>query len=593
MLFFTFSCVENEDVLASNFITTENIYANRSTPCGFNFNETTAGETISIDCDYDLNGAIIIFPENVTLQFAGGAITNGTLIFKNGFIAGELLNITLLVEGTASILNTTFFFDPEKWGITQGKVDDSIALINRDNINTAISLVKFLGADIFELDNLDAYFDVQADNYNKSTQESIVLPSDFHFKMTNNTHLRVQTNAKPAYALISALKQQNVTISGGHVWGDRFSHIYATGTEGDTHEFGYGIYYRGVINGIVDNVQLREHTGDGFMIQSSAQRNDDGSEKPNQWYSKNITLKNCLIDKNRRNNISLTDVDGMLIEDNTFTNAGDGGEWNSSEGFNSKGVEPRYNVDLEAYRNFTESGELRITEIIQNVVIRNNIFTGAHAGDVDLQNCNDVEIYGNTFDAYIANVTAFNCQIHDNIFTNTLPNYSDRKFAILITESILEDGTDYNVNYEIYNNTITNYENGIQLGGTGQTIHNNTINECHTGVQFKTGKDNVFYDNYITSDINGSRGYYNFSGGSKVLNTTVTNDVIRVSEYGMLLQKINVGEGGSGLTFDNCTFTGFKGVELRDSNNITIKNSTFSDYTNKNSTDITLENNNQ
>lgn len=582
------SCTQNELSIPED----ESFILSRFVPCNFDFNSTTANQTINIDCDYDLEGATINFPENVTLQYNGGSITNGTVILKNGFISGELLNITLAVEGSAALLNTTFFFDPNKWGIVQGTTSDGNALINRDNTNVAIVLVKRLGAVIFDVDNIDAYFDVQADNYNRSTSESLILPSDFHFRMTNNSHLRVQTNAKPAYALLSAQAQQNVTITGGHIWGDRYEHIYATGTEGDTHEFGYGVYFRGVINGIVDNVELRECTGDGFIVQSTKWRNDDGSEKPGETYSKNIRLSNCFIDKNRRNNISLTDVDGMVIEDNIISNGGDGGPWNSSEGYNYKGVLPRYNIDFEAINHTDDTGDLRYTEIVQNIIVRNNAFSGAFNGDIDLYKCWDVEIHNNTFDASIANVASFDIQIHDNVFTNTRPELSDRKFAFQIKELIRSDGSDYNVNYEIYNNTITRYENGIKLGGTNQTVYNNTINECRTGIMFLNGSDNVFYDNVITSDISGSRGYYSLNGGAYMRNTVVTNDVIRVNEFGLLLQTANVGETTNRLTFNECTFTAYKGIELRNSNNITIENSTFSDYTNKESTNIILENNN-
>lgn len=591
LFFFTLiltSCTESEILLSED----EPFALSRFVPCSFDFNTTTANQTINIDCDYDLAGAIINFPENVTLQFNGGTVTNGTIVFKNGFISGELLNITLNVEGSASLLNATFFFNPDKWGIVQGRTSDANALINRDNTNVALAMVKRLGATIFDVDDIDAYFDVQADNYNRSTEESLILPSDFHFRMTNNSHLRVQVNAKPAYALLSAEAQQNVTITGGHIWGDRYEHIYATGTEGDTHEFGYGIYFRGVINGLVDNVALREHTGDGLIVQSTKWRNDDGSEKPGETYSKNITLSNCFIDKNRRNNISLTDVDGMVIEDNIISNGGDGGPWSSTEGFNYKGVLPRYNIDFEAINHTDDAGDLRYTEIVTNVIVRNNAFSGSFNGDIDLYKCWDVEIHNNTFDASIANVASFNIQIHDNVFTNTKPEVSDRKFAFQINEKIRSDGTDYNVNYEIYNNTITGYENGIKLGGSNQSVYNNTINECRTGIMLLNGHDNTFSNNHITSDISGSRGYYSLSGGAYMRNSTITGDVIRVNEYGVLLQTANVGETTNRLTFDGCTFTAYKGVEFRDSNNITVRNSTYSDYTNKASTNILLENNN-
>lgn len=587
------SCVKDSELYLEDVVLSDQTELQSLIPCNFDLNDVTPNETVNINCDYDLGGNTIVLPENVTLLYDGGTITNGSLILKNGLISGELLNISLDIAGSGELLSTTFSFDPNKWGITQGRVQDAVALTNKENMNISIALVKHLGAEIFEIDNIDAYFDVQANNYNDSTQESIILPSDFHFKMSDNTHLRVQPNAKPAYALISALKQQNVTTTGGHLWGDRYEHIYATGTDGDTHEYGYGIYYRGVINGIVENVELREHTGDGFIIQSSRNRNDDGSEKPGEVYSKNIRLANCIIDKNRRNNISLTDVDGMIIENNIITNGGDGGPWSSSEGYNYKGVLPRYNIDLEAINILNDDGTLRLTEIVQNVIIRNNEFTGAFNGDIDLYKCWDVEIYENTFDSYIANVASYNITIYQNTFVNTLPNRSDRKFAMAINERIRADGSDYNTNYVIYENTITGYETGMNIGGTGQEVYNNTINECLNGILLINGHDNYIHDNIITSDVAGSSGYFSLPGaGHYSRNVLIENEIVRVKEFGLLLQSANLNETTHRLTFDNCSFSAYKGVELRESNNITIRNSTYTDYTNKNSTNIILENNN-
>lgn len=593
VLFLSFSCTNDDEDLLVNNDTNQTDPRNELT-CQIDFQSLSANQTILINCDYNLNGQTITLPQNTTLKFNDGSIFNGSLIFNGGLIDGKLLNINLQISGSVKLIETHFTFEKEKWNITEGETTGDIALSNKQNINTAITLVKSLRGNIFELNNINAYFDVQADNFNDSTEESIILPSNFHFKMGDNTHLRVQPNAKSAYALISAEKQNNVTISGGNLWGDRYTHSYVVpGTDGDTHEFGFLIYYRGVINGKVDNVGLRESTGDGFIVQSSSHRNDDGSEKPNEVYSKNITLKNCIIDKNRRDNISLTDVEGMIIENNIISNGGDGGAYLPSQvGYNSRGVLPRYNIDLEAKRYLDETGNLREVEIIKNVIIRNNAFSGAHKGDIDLFTCSNVEVYGNTFSSYVANISSFDIKIYDNNFIND----SDRKFAIQITEFINSEGVDNNQNYDIFNNTITNYDIGIKIGGTNQEVYNNTITDCKTGIMFLNGHNNQFTNNIINSTSDNSRGYYNFPGGVTLRNTEITGGSVIVKTFPFLAIKINNESNTSTteLTFDSVQFVSTTGynVDLRNSKHITIKNSTFNGFTQSNCDNIILYNNN-
>jgi len=592
VLFLSFSCTnDDEDLLLNN--DTNQADPRSETPCQIDFQSLSPNQTVLINCDYDLNGQTITLPQNTTIKFNDGSLFNGSLIFNSGLIDGELLNIDLQINGSVKLTDTHFIFKKEKWNIVEGITNDEIALSNKQNINTAIELVKTLRGNIFELDHIDAYFDVQADNYNDSTDESIRLPSNFHFKMSNNTHLRVQPNSKVAYALISAEAQNNVTISGGNLWGDRYTHTYvAPGSDGDTHEFGFLIYYRGLINGVVDNVGLREASGDGFIVQSTSHRNDDGSEKPNEVYSKNITLKNCIIDKNRRNNISLTDVEGMLIENNIISNAGDGGRYSpSQDGYSSKGVLPRYNIDLEAKR-YVDYGNLREVELIKNVIIRNNEFTGAHNGDIDLFTCSNVEVYGNTFSSYIANISSFDIKIYNNSFIND----SDRKFAIQITEFINLSNIDNNQNYDIYDNTILNYDIGIKMGGTNQEIYNNTITNCKTGIMFLNGHNNQFTNNTIASSIDNSRGFYNFPGGINLENTFVTGGSISVKTFPLLAIKINTDSNTSAteLIFDNITFISTSGynIDLRNSKHITIQNSTYNGFTQSECDNIVLYNNN-
>lgn len=596
LLFTTFSCTQEEDLYIDNTTqdTTDVDDPRVEQNCDINFSNLSANETFNISCDFDLNGQTIVLPQNTSLKFDGGSIINGTFVFNGGLIDGQLLNKDLQISGSARLIDTHFIFEKEKWDIVEGETTDALALNNKVIINNTIELIKSLRGNIFELNNIDAYFDVQANNYNDSTDESIILPSNFHFMMGNNTHLRVQPNAKSAYALISAERKSNVTISGGNLWGDRYTHSYVSpGTDGNTHEFGFMVYFRGVHNGTLDGVGLREGTGDGFIMQGTSHRNDDGTVKSGEMACENIAIRNCIIDKNRRNNLSLVDGQYVIVENNTISNAGDGGTYSvSQEGYSYKGVLPRYNIDLEAI-NYTDSnGNLRYTEVIKDVIIRNNNFTGAHNGDVDLYKCWNVEVAHNTFSSYIANIASYDIQIHHNTFLND----SDRKFAIQIVELIRPNGFDYNRNYDIYENTISNYEIGMKIGGTNQEVYDNTLTNCNTGIMFLNGHNNQFTNNIINSSIDNSRGYYNFPGGITLKSTVVSGGEVNVKTFPFLAIKINQDSSTSSneLTFDNIDFVSSSNynVDLRNSKHITIQNSSYNGFTQSNCDNITLYNNN-
>lgn len=567
-------------------------------PCEFNLDSYSSGDEIIINCDYDLNGQTITLPENVILKYDGGILTNGTIILDGGNIDGELLNIGLEIEGSTRLTSTDFIFEKEKWNITEGDVSTSVALTNRININKAISQVKSFRGYTFEVNDLDAYFDVQA-GYGGSKIEnwrrSIQIPSNFHFKMNENTHIRVQPNDKRDYALLCTWETTNTKISGGHLWGDRYTHDYDGGDTGP-QDLGYGVYFIGSVASMIDGTSSNEFTGDGLVVSSPKIRNDDGSPKAGTQYSADITIKNCEFDSNRRNGLSLTDVIGAVLDNNSYTNSGDGGAYSpSAEGYSWKGVLPKHGIDLEAI-NPVENGVMRITEIVKDVQISNSTFNSNHAGDIDFFKASEVDVFGNTFGAGCGNIGSFNVKIHHNTFIADNP---DRPRGINIKPLIREDGSHFVKNWEVYNNTISGYKNGISIGGQGHTIYNNTVTDFDNGIFFLEGLDNEINNNILVSERANSRGFYNYPGGVSLENTHVNGGSVDVTSFPFLAKKINENgdgvSGDTGLTFDGVDFVSSSNynVDIRNSGHITIRNSSTSgDITHSDSVNITLENNN-
>src|SRR5690606_28703542 len=137
-------------------------------------------------CRMDLKGQTVNLPAGVTLTYTGGEIINGTLNFSSqGIIDGNLLNKDLEIEGDVKLINPIFQYYPNRWDMVQGDVDMQRAKDNSLGIQFVVDLVHTLNGSTFEIDKLDAFFYGKGGyNYN------IVMPSNFHLKMTDQTHLR-------------------------------------------------------------------------------------------------------------------------------------------------------------------------------------------------------------------------------------------------------------------------------------------------------------------------------------------------------------------------------------------------------------------
>ena len=492
-----------------------------------------------------------------------------------------------------TIINGVYFIDIANSGITQGIVTDTVAYDNRSIMNAKILLAKSLGADTISFTGkLDAYFNVKAWHFGNYThREAIQIPSNTYFKMHDSITLRVQPNNRISYAILSARGVSNVKISGGHLIGDKYAHTYATGTPQDTHEFGTGIYFVGVDGGEIDGVTIDDMTGDCFGVHATRNRNPDGSEVVGQFYSKNILIKNVTFRGARRNNLSFIDVDGLTLENSIIANAGEGGDIpNYGTVYDWRGVLPRCNIDLEATRSFDASGNIKLSQIVTNIIIRNNAFTNAWISDINLYTCDSLQIYGNTFTSGISNLNAQNVYIHDNTFTHD-PTLTALPIAIYMKEFVRQGtGLEENINYQIYNNTIEGFETGIAVGGNNHDIYNNTINNATVnGILLRKGKNINWTNNTVNANGITNKGIYVFPVLKDLENVTISGGSYDGVTYGADIYKIN-GKGPTGFTIDGTTF--LNTLYIRSSDSITVKNSIYPlPLVQSNNGKITLTNN--
>ncbi len=599
---FFISCNDNDDF--PNLVDSENPENTISTPCNFDLSTITANSTKVIDCVWDLKGETITLPESVKLDFGKGDIVNGKLVFTgdNNTIDGRLLNSKLEIEGAVKLKSSTFKFYTVRWDVVEGKTTKEISLTNRKNINKSIEMVKRLEGTVFELGKIDAYFNVEANKINRvyHSERSIRIPSDFHFKMNDDTFLRVQPTHFPSYSLLTTYVTDNSTISGGNLIGDRWEHNYSpindiAGVKRDDHGYGFLIWIIGTHNSTVDNVTIKNASGDGIIIHSKTIRTPDGLLVNGNRTSEKITIKNSRIIESRRNGISVIDANGVIIDNCEVTDTGKGEQVydaNGSKIFSSSGTAPRYGIDLEALRYVNDNGTINEINKIENITIKRSKFKGNEAGDIVVYTASNVDILENYFDKWVGTFASNTVLIQKNTFEARDPNIT---FGINVN-SYTRGGNELNHHFTITENTITGYRNGITLGGTNNAIYKNKTINCVTGLSLGDVSNSNVYENEYVSDLKVSYGINAFPN-SIVENVNIEKEYIKVTNRPLNLRGINSTIKGETnlLTFDNCEFytssKNFK-VHIKDSKNLTIKNSKMNTSIEKiNSTNIIEEGN--
>ncbi|MFI1743923.1 hypothetical protein [Thalassobellus sediminis] len=585
---------KDEDEFVNNIDTTKN--------CDFNLDVLEANETIIINCILDLNGETINLPNNVTIIYQGGDIINGTLNFsENTIISGELLNSSLNISGSSpQMKDTVFNFNPKRWGIIEGVVSDSVALKNKLIIQDVIDELYQFGIDTFKIGKMDAYFAIGDPKLSLDSEyinNGIHLPSNFNFEMTDETFLRVQPNKWFRSVLLGAYIESNITITGGNLIGDRFTHDYSPitdvfGINRNSHEGHALLLIGGCKNVVVDGVNISNSTGDGFIYGSGTNR-----QYTPAVFCENILVKNCKIEGSRRNNVTFGDGEYLTLENCIVNNAG-GGEFrydsNGTRIHDSSGVAPQFGIDLEAHRELDANGKYIDYQKIEHVVIRGNKFTGNYAGDIVIFTANDVLIENNTLDNTIGGILCYNTTIRNNTIIQN-PKGVKTSIGIGLATIFKENEFKSHTN-KIIGNTIIGFNTGMAPGGRYITVKDNIVKDFKEGIYLKTLVDSEISNNTYESLRPISYGYLTNNGKSK--NLVIKNDKIKVNHRPISLSGFNSNLGtsitSSDLVIENCEFISPKEIYFENSRDILFRNnkSTNKTITQINCTNLVLENNN-
>ena len=144
--------------------------------------------------------------------------------------------------------------------------------------------------------------------------------------MSAGATLKTIANAEVQSAVLTIAEVSNVTVIGGTLEGDRDQH------QGKSGEWGMGIRIEGGAERItIAGVTAKNMWGDGFYVERA----------------KHVTLCGVVADRNRRQGLSVIEVDGLLVTHSVFKN--------------TRRTRPSAGIDLEPDKADQKITNVRIT----------------------------------------------------------------------------------------------------------------------------------------------------------------------------------------------------------------------------------------
>ena len=250
-------------------------------------------------------------------------------------------------------------------------------------------------------------------------------------KMKNNVTLHLSSPNAKLKALPNGLASEtavvefkgvnNASIIGGMVIGERSAHTNNAG------EHGMGVMVMRSQNIYIDGVTAIDGWGDGAYVGG---------------HSKTVRFCNFTADNNRRQGLSITAADDVIVENSVFKN--------------TNGFEPRSGIDLEPNAD----------EVVSNVTIRNSTFTGNEGWGIQLAMPKWATEKSKIFAIHI----------HDNVISgnNVISGQSKGGVAVIYAAKAQDASPDILIEK---NRILDNGTNAVWLSKNtaGNKVTNNTI----------------------------------------------------------------------------------------------------------------------
>lgn len=301
------------------------------------------GHSIVIGSPVDLGGKQCFLPKDFTLDFKGGIIKNGILIGNGTKIerGNEAVFDHVTIEGNWIVpeISSKMFKD-----------------LHYDNaVRNVVALASPSVHNRIVIEKGDYPVSVQ-----RESETCLLIESNTELILKGTVQLK--PNAFKTYYILKLVGDSIAISGGGAIIGDKPNH------QGNEGEWGMGIEFTGAKNASVKDITVKDCWGDCIYV---------GKE------SEHITIDNCLLDNGRRQGISVTDADGVIIRNCRIVNI--------------SGISPEYAIDIEPNVNCSIDHVL-----IENVVVENcegGIITSRGRSDFDKKRIGEVSVLNCTVTA--------------------------------------------------------------------------------------------------------------------------------------------------------------------------------------------------
>jgi len=238
--------------------------------------------------------------------------------------------------------------------------------------------------------------------------DGILVPSGLTLDLAGAT-FAIEPSSKPQYAIFAVVKQKDVVIKNGTLVGDRDQHTYAPSKDSPTHEYGFGICISDSENVLIQDVTIKDMTGDGVIIEGSYFMRDNGDN-----VSSNVRIIGCSISNCRRQGISV-----VAAKDSEIA---------SNEIYGISGTAPQYGIMLM----------LQLDYVIDNLKIHDNNIYDCAGGAIACNSGTNCEVYSNTVSGNILVVHASDIKIYKNTIQNSYIEVMPGASGITVIDNILE-----------------------------------------------------------------------------------------------------------------------------------------------------------
>jgi hypothetical protein len=177
--------------------------------------------------------------------------------------------------------------------------------------------------------------------YLVDTQTELAVLSNTKLIFAPNAVITMKPTSLGSYSIFALRNITNVSITGGSLIGDRLTH---TGTTG---QFGFAITIDNSSNITVDGTKVSNCWGDGIYVGGGTGVNG----------SANVKINYVTSDNNRRQGMSIINVNGIVVSNSSFTN--------------TNGSSPQSGIDIEP-----NAGNLVDNILLQNIYLNNNSGNG-------------------------------------------------------------------------------------------------------------------------------------------------------------------------------------------------------------------------